>query len=495
MLRLNNDSRWVLAIVGTLLAILIINPVGFVGGGADDWQYLNASRCWVRDGPCLPTDHWQGRWPIIAPLAATIALFGETRLSVGIPNLAFSLGCLALVAWLGNRRLGPPVGYLAALFLAVVPVFAVELLDASAGAPELFFLLAAACCAVLYSERPSPWLAFGTGLCLSLAFQVRETAIAAAPLALVAAWLVARDDRKCWLLAIGGATLPLAIEALTFWLATGDPLWRRNLSVGHAQISSTELVGPIDESRSPILNPAYIANWRREAGIHIHWLIDGLANLVANAKAGLTISAAALFFAMYGRQLNARDRALVLWCLGAAIYWACFLIYVLAIDPKARMMLVPVTLAALALAVVLRDRIAKHSLLIPYAAAFIVWSAGLIVTLAQPQVGRSEAAVVKWTKRFRDQIETNETSRRHLALSGATGLADLGSGRPYLLLRLPTRCAIWANENMHGSLVAIDRSPMSIFDPAGKRQVNNFCLFRYSRPINPRNILRALAVR
>ena len=187
---------WIAAIIGALALILIVNPVGFVGGGWDDWQYLNAARCWAAHGICLPTDHWQGRWPIIAPLAAVIAIFGESRLTVGLPSLFYSAGCLALLAWLGNRLAAKPVGYIAALLLLVAPAFAVELVDPTVEAAELFFLLAAACCGVLFAENRERRSAFCVGLFLSLAFQVRETAAAAAPVALIAAWLLARDDRK-----------------------------------------------------------------------------------------------------------------------------------------------------------------------------------------------------------------------------------------------------------------------------------------------------------
>ena len=225
-----SETRRIAAILGTLAIILIVNPVGFVGGGWDDWQYLNAARCWVEHGPCLPTDHWQGRWPIVAPLAAVIAIVGESRLTVGLPSLAYSLGCLTLLSWLGNRLAGKPIGDAAALFLLVSPVFAVELLDPTVEAAELFFLLAAACCTAQFTERRGRWMAFGAGLCLSLAFQVRETSVAAAPLALIGAWLLARNDRSSLLAAFAGAMLPIAAEALTFWLVAGDPMWRRNLS-------------------------------------------------------------------------------------------------------------------------------------------------------------------------------------------------------------------------------------------------------------------------
>jgi hypothetical protein len=492
MISRNNDLRWVVAIVGVLALILIVNPVGFVGGGWDDWQYLNAARCWVYHGPCLPTDHWQGRWPIIAPLAAVIAVLGESRFSVGLPSLAYSIGCLVLLAWLGNRVAGKPVGYMAALLLLVAPAFAIELVDPTVEAAELFFLLAAGCCAAQFAKTHGRWMAFGAGLCLSLAFQVRETSAAAAPLALVGAWLLARADRRTWLAVAAGALLPFAVEMIVFWMATGDPLWRRSLSIAHTQIPSSELRGPIDRTRPPFFNPAFIANWRHEPGIHVHWLVDGLVNLVANTKAGITIAVSALLFAIYGRKLDPHDRRLVGWVLLVALYWACFLIYVLAIDPKPRMMMAPITLTALALAILLRDRMATRSAMVAWSVLAMAILVGLAVTLTHPEVFTSEAAVQRWVARFPGQIETNETARRHLALTKAAGeLADLSSNRPLLVLRLSTRCSDWANGVMKGALVTVDRSPMSLIDPPHQKRINNFCLFRFTRPVGAKAIQQA----
>ena len=62
-----------LAFVG----IVSINPIGFIGGGWDDWQYLDAARCWRAHGPCLPHNHWQGRWPVIAPIALSTGLLAK----------------------------------------------------------------------------------------------------------------------------------------------------------------------------------------------------------------------------------------------------------------------------------------------------------------------------------------------------------------------------------------------------------------------------------
>jgi hypothetical protein len=210
-----SSISWLAALAATLALILLLNPVGFVGGGWDDWQYLNAARCWAKHGPCLPHDHWQGRWPVIAPIAAMISLFGESRLTIGLPSLAYALGCLFLMARLGNRLAGSPAGYAAALLLLVIPIFGAELLGPNAEFPELLFLLSAANFILAFAKRNSPWLAFAAGVSWSLAFQVRETAIAALPLLAVAAWMCARRDPRALLAAMIGATLPFLAELLT----------------------------------------------------------------------------------------------------------------------------------------------------------------------------------------------------------------------------------------------------------------------------------------
>ena len=118
--------------------------------------------------------------------------------------------------------------------------------------------------------------------------------------------------------------------------------WRRQLSIAHTQIPSTELVGPVDHKRSPLLNPDYIAGWKHQPGIHIHWAVDGLANLLANVMAGLGIPICLVLAAAFWRRLKTGERRIAGWSIASALYWACFLIYVLAIDPKPRMMFVPV---------------------------------------------------------------------------------------------------------------------------------------------------------
>jgi 4-amino-4-deoxy-L-arabinose transferase-like glycosyltransferase len=485
---------WLGAIAATLILILLVNPVGFVGGGWDDWQYLNAARCWAESGPCLPQDHWQGRWPVIAPIAVMIGLVGESRLAIGLPSFAYALGCLFLLTRLANRLAGPPVGYLAALILLVMPIFGIELLGPNAEHPELFFLLAGANFILAYVRRNQTWLAFAAGLSWSLAFQVRETAVTALPLLALAAWMFARRDLRALLAAILGAALPLVAELLVYSAATGDPLWRRHLSVAHTQLPSTELVGPVDYKKPPFLNPDYIAGWKHQPGIRIHWTVDGLANLLANVMAGLGIPFSLILAAAYWRRLEKGERGLVGWGIAAGLYWASFLIYILAIDPKARMMFVPVALTALALAVLLRRMARSGPKPLPVAVLLTCWLAGMANILLHPQVRTSEPIAASWIDQHPDSIETDETSRRHLALMpGAAGLAELGSGRPLLAIKLDTECRQWADGKLPGKLELLDRSPFSMMDRFAPGKGGNLCLFRYAAPVSADDIAQALS--
>ena len=256
----------------------------------DDWQYLRAARCWREFGPCLPYDHWQARWPVIAPIAALTSLLGENRWSVGLAALVPGIVSLILLTLIGNRLMGRPIGYVAALLLLFTPTFSTQLLDPSVEATELGFCLLSAWILLRFGRSNSFLASLFCGLFLGLAFQVRETSFSA--VILISMLLISWPHRpalRLWLAAGVGFILPIAVEFCSFFSETGDPLWRRKLSIAHTQIKSTELLGPIDRVHSPFFNPAYIANWRREPGVHIHWIIDGLVNMFVNANAGLSL--------------------------------------------------------------------------------------------------------------------------------------------------------------------------------------------------------------
>jgi Dolichyl-phosphate-mannose-protein mannosyltransferase len=436
-----DDSRWVAALIAGVALVLLVNPIGFIGGGLDDWQYLNAARCWREFGPCLPHDHWQARWPVIAPIAAFTTLFGETRATVGAMPLLESLICLFLIAAIGNRLFKRPVGWIAALLMLATPNFAIQLLEPSVESVELGFVLAGFLSLLVWEERRKWYLSLLAGLFFSLAIQVRETAAAAALFAY--GYLI---FRKSWprishlVWAGAGFALPFGVEFLVFWISTGDPFWRVDLDLHHTLIPSSELEVTPDPNHSPLFNKTYIANWKRVPGIHVWWAVDGLLNLFANAESGLSLIFVPLL-ALFAREPNDRSfrrSAMILWLI--ALGYASALIYAFAIDPKPRMMFVSYAMTNIAFALLSYRLLQRRRAIVQ---TMWIASAGVMLFLVYgyPSDLMMEPAARRWIAELPGQIEIDGNTRRHLALVPETAsLPGVDSDRPYLLYRSIVAC-------------------------------------------------------
>ncbi|MBA3666593.1 MAG: glycosyltransferase family 39 protein [Sphingomonas sp.] len=431
-----------------LAVAILLNPVGFIGGDADDLQYLEASRCWLANGPCLPHDHWQARWPIVAPLTVVIAMLGETRWTIALPSLAASLACLALVYQLGQRLFDDRAACLAASLLAISPVFALQALAPNVDTIELALILGGF--AALLQSRDDRRLIWPVlcGLSFALAVQARETALAVGPVALVAFAMAhpPRTRSAHWLAAAAAFALPFAIEAMVFALQTGDPLYCRRLSLGHVGLQTTELQGRTRIDGLPFFNRELIANWRHEPGLSLHWTIDGLANLIVNPRtAGLFLILPFLWL-MARHWLGDRRRQILRFLVAAAIVHAAIIIYVLAIDPKPRTMLFELACVALAvaalLAVLMRER--------PTTAKALIGAIALIAganIISGYRSATMETTAARWIGEDGARMETvRQTRRRLIFVPGGDRLAVIGSGRPALLVQVNNSCAGWLAE-------------------------------------------------
>lgn len=477
-------------LAGLTILILLINPVGFIGGGMDDWQYLNAARCWREFGPCLPHDHWQARWPVIAPIALLSSVFGESRTTVELPFLIAALSCVLLLVRVGNRLFGSPIGWIAAAFLLLTPVFALQLMEPSVEAIELGFMLAGLFFLLRWLDDPNSSTAFGAALLFSMAIQVRETSLTAAAFAVGIA-LIAKPQAalKYSVTAMFGFAIPFVTEFVWFWAATGDPFWRLKLDLGHTQIPSSELRGPIDHTRGPLFNRNYIAHWKFQPGIHVHWLLDGLLNLFANAYAGLSLALVPLL-ALFARARGERKVALTalrIWAL--AMLYACVLIFVFAVDPKPRMMMVPLCLTNMALALLLwhlRDLFRATCIAI----TAVCGSVAGVLLITAPSLLAAEQASAQWIAAYPGKIEIDENTRRHLALiPSAQNLPGVDSQSEFLIYKSVDACDEWLSVNglPRDSLETIAsvpgerwRWPVHVFWPGISHPL---CLYRYQHPI------------
>lgn len=479
------ESIWWIALVAAFAVMLLINPGGFIGGGNDDWHYLHAARCLREHGLCLPHDHWETRWPVSAPIAFFSAIFGESRFSVSLaPGLA-SLLAFLLLAKIGNRLFAPPVGWVAALLFLMIPAFSVQLTDPSVEATELAFIFAGFLATLRWQDNSGIRWAALAGLLFSLAIQVRETALFAP---ILTSAYVLRDHRKPRvqdiLAAITGFALPFIIEFAVFAMSTGDPFYRLRLAISHTQIWSSELLGPIDRIHQPFFNKAYIAHWRLRPGLHVYWPIDGLLNLFVNGVAGLSLPFLTLSL-LFGRQKlgdECAKRIMALY-LFALTYMAC-LIYIFAIDPKPRMMLVALSMTSTGLALLtLRLRQIGYSL-----TAYSIWLAAAILGLTL-QFGHQRTAMIEdparvWIAELPGQIEIEPAARRYLALvPEAQLLPGLASNKPYVLFSswMPCRRWIALSGLPAGSMTIMKSRSTLLLRP--QTLGGELCLMRYDRPM------------
>ena len=490
-----SDWQWCALIGATFIMLLLVNPLGYVGGGWDDWQYLQASRCWVEHGPCLPRTHWEGRWPVFAPIAAIVGLLGESRTTVGLWPLTASIAAIALLVLVGNRLVGRPVGWLAGLLLLVTPAFSIQILDPSVEAIELALILGGVLSILVWLEQRRASLALLAGLSFGLAFQVRETSLIA--IALVGIIVATRRPRAIDIAAaLAGFLSPLAIELIVYGMTTGDPLFRRHLSLAHTKIPSSELLGPVDKG-SPFFNRAYIANWRHEPGIHIHWLIDGFANLFVNAKAGLSLALAPLLLLVSGKRIAPDDRRMVWRLYGLAILYAAILIYVFAVDPKARVMFVPLAAASVCLALVIVRMAQSGRKLLPVVAVGAHALVGVAILFGHQRIDIAEQPARRWIAALPGKIEIDQNTRRHLALvKEANTLPGLESDRKFLIYKSSLACALWSKKSRlpANAVQVIDHAPLTQFEQVTSWSGGRLCLFRYGRSISA-DQLRAAIVR
>jgi hypothetical protein len=472
--------------------MMLINPSGFIGGGKDDWHYLQAARCLREHGLCLPHDHWEARWPVVAPIAFFTRILGESRLSVSIAPAIASLCALILLALIGNRLFRRPVGWIAALLLLVTPAFAVQLSQPSVEATELCFIFAGFLAALKWQRRPNLIWAFAAGLLFSLAIQVRETALIAAPFAF-AYLCVGKPKPKLsdLLVASVGFALPFLVEFVWFALSVGDPFYRLKLSIHHTQIWSSELLGPIDRSHSPFFNKDYIANWRLQPGIHVYWAIDGLLNLLVNGIAGISLPFVGLILIFGRRKLGSETWRNILFLWLVAVAYAAVLIYAFAIDPKARMMLVSISLTGTALAIaILRLREIGHSL-VSYSICAAAAMLGITLQIGHERAPMMEAAARSWIAQHPGRIEIEWSARRFLALvPEAESLPSIEAEKEYLILSSRMSCADWVTKSgLPSGAVSVIASQPSVLIRAN--HAGRLCLLRFNRPIKS-SLLKAI---
>jgi 4-amino-4-deoxy-L-arabinose transferase-like glycosyltransferase len=432
---------WVVLVA---VAAVLIAPIGYTGGGADDTHYLEAARCWAASGPCLPDTHWASRWPSVVPIAALTGLLGESRLTVGLGPLLAWIGCIGLVAALGSVWFDRVAGYLAAALVAATPVISQVALQPGVDTTELALQLAALLVATFAYERQSSKLAAVAGALAAVAVQARDTSMLFCGAACLAWLFLDRERRKVLLWAFTGFAAVIAVELMSYAAATGDPFYRYRLALGHVNIPSAELAATVDTSRSPLFNPDYIAGWKTEAGIQIWWPLDPWLNLLASPRIGPLFVGALLVSPIGWSKLPANWKRPVSMILVLALLISVGLIYGLAIDPKPRMFFALVAACAFALAAMTVAAWRSGRGAVPGAIGALVILAGLYVLSMFANTHHLELQASRWIGAHPNAIEIDPSTTSVLALvPEARALPLAGSGRPLRIHATNLSCNVF----------------------------------------------------
>ena len=453
--------------------VIAVNPIGYLGGGADDFQYLQAARCWVEHGPCLPDSPWSGRWPVIAPVAVVLGTLGESRATAAIAPALWWIGAIVALGILGERLFGRRAGLLAASLLALVPIFSNVALSIGADVPELTLQLTAVIAALAAVSRQSRGWAVAAGVLAAMAFETRETS--AAFLAASALICLLADRRRARVLAwaLPAFAVVIAADLAVYAAVTGDPFYFHKVSLHHARLPTSELDPSVDRSRSPILNPAFIAGWKQEMGIRLFWPLDPWLNFLASPRIGPVLIGAIAAALLWWKKLPAlQGRRCFLLALGG-ITSATLLLYVLAVDPQPRIFLGLAAAAALMLGALVSAAWANGSrvtaiLLVCGLASFeLMTHAKATSRLEGERIARG------WIAAYPNQIEIDAVAATDvLALvKEAHALPPRGSGKPLLLAVTDSTC---------GVLVAGSRTARVVgAEPGAKQSRGGLCLIRY----------------
>lgn len=430
--------------VALLAAVIVatINPIGYVGSGADDEQYLAAARCWIASGhPCIPASHWWTRWPAFAPIALATSLLGESRFSVGVGPGFYWLGALGLVGWLGSLWFGWRAGAIALALLGTTPMIAASAFDPNIDLAELALQAAALVAATYAYRRDSRKLALIAGVVAALAFQARDTTMLFLVVCAGVWLLLDPKKRRVLLWAILGLIATMSAEMLVYACATGDPLLRYRLALGHTNILSFELPAGFHSSRGPLLNPDYMRSWKREAHVTLWWPIDPWLNLLASTRSATLLITAFLSLGLFRRHLPSAQRPRARLLVAGAACVALMLVYGLAIDPKPRMFMS--LWAALALVTGALLAAGARSVVRPIAITLIVLPAilGVQVMRLYPASAGAERRAVLWIAKYGQDIELDQGAASYLTLlPQARALALRGSGRRYLIATSGAEC-------------------------------------------------------
>lgn len=334
-----NEVGLVIILVAVATVALSLRPIGFLGGGHDDIQYINAAAKWVTAFPYIGLTHWELRHPFVLQITAMLlAGFSAPRYLLIIPVIYYCLSLL--VAYFIIRYMsGRYAAFFSCIFFATSPAVIDAATELMPDLIEFFFVFAALSIFLVASQRPLPLITLAIcGVLLGLSWLTRQTSGAAVLFLLGTFLFQPMFSRKKYLVIAAFAFLIFTIETVWLGISTGDLLYRVHTDMRHVAIPSEHFVGGIaNPNDNPILNTHVMSQWVPSSPIKTNWFLDPYLALFTSRHYGalfyVTIPSAIYLF--YNVK-DPKNLVMVRFLSIMAILWFLFAIYVLAIRPQAR---------------------------------------------------------------------------------------------------------------------------------------------------------------
>ena len=317
--------------ISLLLAVVLsLIWVGFLA--SDDWHYLEAAQGWLSQFPFIASHHHALRHSLVLPMAASLALLGESEFSVVIATTAYFFLLVMLTYFIVERIFDRKLALWVSVLLATSPLFAVHATIAGVDIPQVFFALLSLWLFYRATHAPQPALVLvGGGIAAGLAWLSHETVAA---LLLFYGLLFLRGThlrrRMYGFMALGFLAV-FTSEALYYFVMVGDPFHRISalLQVIH---------------RGP---PSLAPNYGYPCEISSSRVVCTTLNLFTQAEFGLLFYLAipAGWVVCRSESLTPEQRRFIKLVAGLAIVWFVFVSYVVELRPRPRFYMMPTYLS------------------------------------------------------------------------------------------------------------------------------------------------------
>lgn len=254
----------------TFIALMSYAWVGYLG--SDDVTYADGAYGWMESFPYVG-GHGTVRYTITVPMALSFLTFGESEFSMTLPTLVYGLGLIAILVLMLHRAQGAGPAAFAALVLVTSPVLVTWATIASVDIIEAFFIFASLFLFWAAGRESGRWhYLFAAGVLAGLGFLTRETSVfflAFYGIAFLAGYGIHRLGH--FIMAAGFFTVWLA-EVAYFYVMTGDPLYRINISLNHDSTIDRSIDVAGNVIAHPLIDPLLVILANQEFAI-LFWVV------------------------------------------------------------------------------------------------------------------------------------------------------------------------------------------------------------------------------